>query len=240
MGKFSLGGRARATLAVLASHWRQGEHVLITGGTGSGKTVFARYLAQMRLDRGGAVVVFVAKLQEDATIRDYYGDFTRWKTWKKKPKATENKILFWPDVEGKTTTEAKQILREEYENALEEISRVGRWTVLIDEGLYTTAPEGLNLSALISSMFQLIRSANGTMIILAQRPAHLPLSVYANATYAIVGQAREATDVKRLANLDAGIESRTMQRMIMANTRHDFLVVSTKGDMPPERVNLMR
>lgn len=240
MGAVKLGPHARKTLAHLAMHWKQGEHVLCTGGTGSGKTAFARYLAEMRLERGGSVVVFVAKLQEDATIRDYYGDFKRWKTWKKKPRADENKILFWPDVEGKTATEAKAILKAEYAIALEEISRVGKWTVIIDEGLYTTAPDGLNLSGIISAMYQLIRSAHGTMITLAQRPAHLPLSIYANSTYAIIGQAREQVDVKRLANLDAGIDSRTMQRMIAANGRHDFLVVSTKGDMPPDRVNLMR
>lgn len=240
MSRISLGPHARATLARLAHNWRQGEHVLITGPTGSGKTAFCRYLTQMRIEREGSVVVFVAKLQEDATIRDYYGDFTRWKTWKKKPKANENKILFWPDVEGKTATEAKALLKEQYTIALEEISRTGRWTVVIDEGLYTTAPEGLNLSALVSAMYQLIRSANGTMITLAQRPAHLPLSIYANSSYAIIGQAREAVDVKRLANLDAGIDSRTMQRMIQANGRHDFIVVSTKGDMPPDRVNLAR
>ncbi len=240
MGAISLGPSARATLARMSYYWKQGEHILVTGGTGSGKTALVRYLSQIRLDRQGSVVVFVAKLQEDSTIRDYYSDFTRWKTWKRKPKANEDRILFWPDVEGKTATEAKEILKEQYRIALEEISRVGRWTVIIDEGLYTTAPEGLNLSALISSMYQLIRSANGTMITLAQRPAHLPLSIYANVSYAIVGQAREQVDVKRLANLDAGIDSRTMQRMISSNGRHDFIVISTKGDLPPERLNLAR
>lgn len=236
----TLGRHARAILSSFAFKWKQGEHVLITGGTGSGKTSLARFLIQMRLDRGGSVVVFVAKLQEDSTIRDYYSDFTRWKTWKKKPGAHENKVLFWPAVEGKTATEAKAILREEYTKALEEISRVGKWTVVIDEGLYTTAPDGLGLSGLISAMFQLIRSASGTMMILAQRPAHLPLSVYANSTHAFIGQAREMIDVKRLANLDSGLGSKTLQKMIQANGRHDFIVVSTKDDDAPERLNLAR
>ena len=220
--------------------WKQGEHVLITGGTGSGKTALARHLAQIRLDRGGSVVVMLAKLSADPTITDYYPDFKRWKSWKKRPRANENKILFWPAVEGKTATEAKAILKAEYAYALDEISRVGKWTVIIDEGLFTTSPDGLGMASTISALFQLIRSARGTMIILAQRPAHLPLSVYANATDAYIGQAREQVDLKRLANLDVSISSRDMQKMIAHNGRHDFIAVSTKSDAPPVRLNLAK
>lgn len=240
MGAVKLGPRARASLSELSLKWKQSEHVLITGGTGSGKTALARHLAQIRLDRGGSVVVMLAKLNKDNTIEDYYGDFTRWKTWKKRPKAHENKILFWPDVEGKTATEAKAILKSEYEYALNEISRVGKWTVIIDEGLFTTSPDGLNQGSIISALFQLIRSAYGTMIILAQRPAHLPLSVYANTTFAFVGQARETIDLKRLANMDVALPSRQLSEMIASNGRHDFLVLSTKDDAIPTRLNIAK
>ena len=235
-----LGPDARALLTQLALRWDQGEHVLITGGTGSGKTALARHLAQIRLDRGGSVVIMLAKLGVDSTITEDYKGFKRWKTWKKKPRADENKIVFWPDVEGKTATEAKAIMRAEYENALNEISRIGKWTVIIDEGLFTTSASGLNQADIISALYQLIRSSGGTMITLAQRPAHLPLSVYANSTHAFVGQAREPADLKRLANLDVSIPSRQMAQIIANNGRHDFLVLSTKDNIPPQRLNLAK
>lgn len=240
MAAVRLGPNARGILTGVALRWKQGEHVLITGGTGSGKTALARHLAQIRLDRGGSVVIMLAKLATDKTITDYYPDFTRWKTWKKRPKANENKILFWPGVEGKTATEAKGILKDEYAYALDEISRVGKWTVIIDEGLFTTDPRGLGQADRISALLQLIRSNNGTIIILAQRPAHLPLSVYANATDAYVGQASEDADLKRLANLDVSIPSKELQMMIRKNGRHDFIALSTKSDALPVRLNLAK
>lgn len=240
MGAVTLGPRARGTLSSLSVRWKQSEHVLITGGTGSGKTVLARHLVGIRLSRGGSVVIMLAKLNTDSTITDHFRDFTRWKTWKKRPKAHENKILFWPDVEGKTATEAKAIMRAEYEYALNEISRVGKWTVIIDEGLFTVSPDGLGQGAIIGALYQLIRSANGTMITLAQRPAHLPLSIYANSTFAFVGQAREQADLKRLANMDVSIPSKQLAEMIAHNGRHDFLLLSTKDDVLPERINIAK
>lgn len=240
MAKFSLGPVAKSQLARISLMWEQGQHVLITGGTGSGKTRLARELIQMRLDRGGSVVVFVAKLQRDDTLRDDYGDFKRWKTWKDRPSVTDRRILLWPDVEGKTATEARAILQAEYSRALNEISKVGKWTVVIDEGLYTTASGGLNQSEIISQMFQLIRSAKGTMIVLAQRPAHLPLAIFANIDMAFVSRASETMDLKRLGDLSTVMPSKKLQAEIARNGKHDFVWIPTGWQLPPERINLAK
>lgn len=234
------GPQFRNQMSRLNQVWNQGDHVLVTGGTGSGKTALARHLVQLRLDRGGSVVVFIAKLQPDETITDYYKGFTRWKTWKKRPSLTDNRIIFWPDVEGKSAREAKEIMKREYENALDEISKVGKWTVLIDEGLFTTSPNGLNLGSALSSMYQLIRSGKGTMITLAQRPAHLPLAIYANISHAFVGRASEAADLKRLGDLDTQMSSKELQRMISSNGKHDFTWIPVSTNGLPERVNLSK
>jgi energy-coupling factor transporter ATP-binding protein EcfA2 len=223
--------------------WKQGEHVMITGGTGSGKTHLARQLDEIRIRRGSSVIVFVCKLQPDETLETYYNKkdgWVRWTTWKSRPNITETKILFWPKVEGLDVQEAVHIMKREFERALLEISKDGKWCIHIDEGLFTTSPSYLNLGPLVGSMFNLMRSSKGTMIALAQRPAHMPVSIYANLSHAFVGRASELPDLKRLADLDGMTNSRELQKMIANNGKHDFIWIAVGQDWPPERVNLAR
>lgn len=233
------GPRAREQLARVALSWPQGDHVLVTGGTGGGKTVLARALDQIRIDRGGSVVVFLAKMAPDETItRDYRG-FKRWTTWHKHPSVDEQRILFWPKVEGKSTDEARVIFRREYQKALNEISRVGRWTVHIDEGLFVCDPAYLGLGSTLGMMYALMRSSKGTLITLAQRPAHLPVAIYPNLSHAFIARASELPDLRRLANLDGATNSRVLQKEISNLRKYDFLWISTGTDRAPERFNFL-
>lgn len=223
----------------LALTWNQGGHVLITGGTGSGKTELARQVIEKRIQRGGYVVVLMCKL-EDETISKSYQGFTRWKTWKKRPRINENRILLWPDVEGKPLREALVIWKKEFRHALDEISRSGKWTVQVDEGLFVSSAAYLGLAQELGMMYQLMRSAKGTMITLAQRPAHLPVTIYANIEHAFVGRASELPDLKRLADLDGPTSSRDLQKIIAENGRHDFTWIPVGPGWKPEQVNLAR
>lgn len=234
------GPRTREQLARLNTVWHQGDHVLVTGGTNSGKTSLARHLDELRIKRGGYVIVFVCKLQPDATITQDYKGWTRWTTWKKNPHLTENRILFWPKVEKLSPTEAMRVMKREFDYALEQIGKQGKWTVHIDEGLMVTSPHYLGLGPTVGMMYALMRSAKGTMITLAQRPSHLPISIYANLSHAFVGRASELPDLKRLADLDGATNSKTLQRMISENGKHDFIWIPVGVDWPPERVNLAK
>jgi len=211
---------------------------LITGGTGSGKTLLARELDQIRLDRGGAVVVFVCKLKPDDTIRDNYKGWTRWTSWKKNPTMTENRILFWPKVEGLPLKDAVKLMKTEFEHALDEIGKIGKWTVHIDEGLFVSSPQYLGMGSTMGMLYQMMRSSKGTMITLAQRPSHLPVSIYANLSHAFVGRASELPDLKRLADMDSMVNSKVLQRMINQNGKHDFIWIPIGSDAEPERMNL--
>lgn len=224
----------------LGATWRQGGHVLITGGTGSGKTLLARQVIEQRLIRDGSVVVFVCKLQPDDTIRDHYKGFVRWKTWKKRPGVHENKVLFWPAVEGLTPEDAMEVFRREFRKAFNEIGKVGYWCVVVDEGLFVSSPAFLKLGDLLGMMYGLMRSAKGTMVTLAQRPAHLPVAIYANIEHAFVGRASELPDLRRLADLDGPQSSRELRQIIASNDRHDFTWIPVAPGWRPEQVNVRR
>lgn len=233
-----LGRVARMQLSRLGLIWGQGEHILVSGGTGSGKTRLARKLVDERLKRGGHVVILFGKMQPDDTITEHYADFTRWTKWKKRPMVTERKILLWPKVEGMDVDEAATEMHRVFKEALREIGRKGDWTVVVDDGLFMTSSSFLALGQTVSMMHMLIRSAKGTLLTLVQRPAHIPVTIYPNISYAFVGRASERNDVQRLAEL-AGQDSRDLIRLIKGNGTHDFTWVTVGKNYTTEQLNLL-
>lgn len=224
----------------LGRGWKQGEHILITGGTGSGKTSIARQVIEQRIIRGGFVMVFVGKLQPDETIlRDYKG-FVRWKRWRK-VKPTDQRVLLWPDTDRYPTKDGKlKEQREVFSEAFDKLLNVGTWTVQIDEGLYTANPRFLNLASHLAMASSMGRSAKMTLITLAQRPSHLPLELYANASHAFTARATNLEDRKRMAQLDTVEDTKAIMENLKNLKRYDFLWTPTVMYEKSEVVNLKR
>jgi len=238
--KVDIGPRTRMQLRRLGRVWEQGQHIFVSGSTGSGKTMLTRHIIQLRLNRGGHVVVFCAKPLEDETITKDYADFTRWKTWKRNPSSFDRKILLWPDVsraKGERTA-ILDIQKQVFGDAFAGINGSGKYTVQIDEGLYTVHPQFLGMSGELSMSHAIGRSGELTMVTLAQRPSHLPLLLYGSASHAFVGRTREAADKRRLAELGSLEGSNDLSHRIANQGRHDFLWVPVAEGWPAEKVNL--
>lgn len=226
----------------LSQTWKQGEHILISGPTGSGKTALARHVVELRAKRGGFVIVFCMKPLEDETIvNDYLNNgFVRWKRWKKRPSPWENRIVLWPDVSKAKGNRAAIIAIQKavFQEAFDGINDAGHWTVQIDEGLYTVHPTFLNMGPDLGMGHAIGRAGKLTLVTLSQRPSHLPLILYGSASHAFIGRTREAVDQKRLAELGAREGSRELGSRISHLGRHDFLWVPVAPDWPAEKVNL--
>lgn len=236
------GPRTATQLRRLGNEWKQGEHILLSGATGAGKTTLARYIVEERVKREGFVCVLIFKPIDDPTILREYQGWTRWKSWKRNPSSWERRVLVWPDV-SKAKGDTKSILEIQhgvFSKTFAGLNHKGRWTVQVDDGLYLTDPEFLNMSRQLAMAHAIGRSGDLTMVTLTQRPSHLPLILYGSAAHAMVGRTREAVDQKRLAALGSREGSKDLSQRIAEQGRRDFLWVPVAPDWPAEPMNLVR
>lgn len=210
--------------------WRQGEHILIAAPTGSGKSTLAQQLVQRR----GYVATFATK-PSDPTLDREFADWDVIQKWNEL-KAYMTRVIVWPKYD-RTPDEMIEKHRLVFGDALNRIIKAKNWCVLIDETHYMSDREFLNLYKHIAFLHHMGRSSGISAVTLTQRPAWIPKIIYSSASHAYIARTKDASDLKRLADL-GNVDPKELQHNV-ANlpTRFDFVYVNPHGDSPPVIVN---
>ena len=197
--------------------WRQGEHVSYIGPTGSGKTTLAVELLGVRRH-----VVALATKPRDSTmdrlIRDGYRKI---KTWPP-PRVGGSRVVLWPPFRDDSDLPNQQaVMASALRGAFTEQS----WTIFADELWYLGTE--LRLDHLLRIIWTQGRSLDVTLVGGTQRPAHVPLLAYDQATHLFFFRDNDETNLRRISGL-GGLNSALIRRTVAALPRHVALYVNTR------------
>lgn len=207
--------------------WKQGEHVLVIGRTGQGKTTLFSKILPMRK----YVCLFATKAY-DPVLSKQFPDFRIMDEFPRKPQ--HDRIMLWAKHQGSLRD---LVARQSYmfEQALDQIFTDRGWCVAIDETHYMTSELGLGEQL---ALYQhQARSSNISVVSGVQRPAHVPVITYGSASHAFIGRQNEPADLKRLAQL-GGIDSKRVAEIVATLPKHEWLYLDNTGHSDPVRTRL--
>jgi transcriptional regulator with AAA-type ATPase domain len=151
-----------------ATKWKQGEHVIIVGDTGSGKT----YLESKLLDLRDYVIVIKTKPDD---IK--FADFTKVKDFRKLGNLKVNKFVLDPPF-------APELQRYHIANTISKAWKEEGWTIAADETYYWTSI--LKLERQLNMLLTQGRSKKLTVVAGMQRPAWISRFALSQATHAFI------------------------------------------------------
>jgi hypothetical protein len=213
--------------------WGQGEHLVILGKTGRGKTTFAFDVLQRRYEQAWAnVCVFVTKKRDDTTaklkwdtIKAWPPDFVQRKGPIPRPdRQPHSRLVLWPPYTDASSY--PRDVRPTFLEALDEIMEEGNWTLFLDEASYMV--ESLRLRTSMDEFFTQSRSNGITLVAGSQRPVWVSRSMLSQHCWVACFRIGDSDDAIRAGEVLGNKKRYTP--VILNLGPHEFLLVNTVND----------
>lgn len=225
-------------------NWKQGEHVSLIGTTGAGKTNLGLQLMKRR-----KYTVVLGTKPKDPTLSAMCGKGKEWsriKSWdESEPIVTSglpNRLLpprrymLWPSYRHPDDLYRH---RGVFADALQQIWVEQAWTIFGDEAFYLK--KYLALEPLLEQYWTQGRSLGISLVTATQRPAHVPLLMYSQASHVFLWKTTDKRDRKRLLDIAGDIDRDLLDREVarLDSKKYETIWVSTKDGrmaviVPPE------
>lgn len=178
--------------------WRQGQHVILIGPNGSGKTVVNKHLLLYRKRRHGYMCTFATKPTDEeleSLTRPPF-NFMRVRSNREWGPRSYPRLLLWPPA-GDFNNLAAQ--RKIFRDALQGMWQRGKWTACLNELRYLT--EHLRMRQEMNTLYLQARSAKFSLTAETQRPRYVPLEAFSQAAHCFFFACRDDEDMKRISGI---------------------------------------
>lgn len=202
--------------------WEQGEHITLIGPTGSGKTTLALSLLPLR-----RYVIAYGTKPKDKTL-DQLIKRDKWKhikTHDRFPAVVPRsgfRAVFWPPY--RTPADEPRQAWEIGRNLNEAFTR-GGFCLFIDETWWFT--HKLGMKSWLEALWTQGRSIGLSIVAGTQRPAHIPLLAYDQATHVFFWRDNDERNLKRISGMN-GLNARLIQSTVSTLAPHEVLYVNTR------------
>jgi hypothetical protein len=203
-----------------SERWKQGEHIVILGPTGTGKTYIARDILAAR-----DYVIVIAIKRNDDTLTTFTRELGYYREKKWPPRYAHNKVIYWYKPDD-LSPEAVMKQREDVYTILNHAYHDGGWAVLCDDTGYISTQ--LKLGGQLAVLFSQARSSGISVVAVLVQPssiaARVPTETLRQVRHYLMFRYKNRKDIRLLSEI-TGIDYGILEEMMKMLGSHDFIYV---------------